>query len=151
MNCKYNTDDIVKWHYFTLKEMTRSSTATKLGIDNTPNKLIINNLNDLVTNVLDPLREAYGKPIRVTSGYRCEALNKAVKGVKNSQHMKGQAADITPLEYKYINEFIEFVRNWCLSHEFDQCIIETSKTGKWIHISWRNENRRKKLFNMTVK
>ena len=140
----------MNWKYFTLKEMTRSSTATKLGIDNTPNELIINNLNDLVTNVLDPLREAYGKPIRVTSGYRCEALNKAVKGVKNSQHIKGQAADITPLEYKYINEFIEFVRNWCLGHEFDQCIIETSNTGKWIHITWRNENRRKKLFNMFV-
>lgn len=140
----------MNWKFFTLKEMTRSSTAEKLGIDNTPNELIINNLDDLVTNVLDPLREAYGKPIRVTSGYRCEALNKAVKGVKNSQHIKGQAADITPLEYKYINEFIEFVRNWCFGHEFDQCIIETSKTGKWIHITWRNENRRKKLFNMFV-
>lgn len=140
----------MNWKYFTMKEMTRSSTAAKLGIDNTPNELIINNLNDLVTNVLDPLREAYGKPIRVTSGYRCPRLNEAVKGVKNSQHMKGQAADITPLEYKYINEFIEFVRNWCMDHEFDQCIIETSKTGKWIHISWRNENRRKKLFNMYV-
>lgn len=140
----------MNWKFFTLKEMTRSSTATKLGIDNTPNELIINNLNDLVTNVLDPLRESYGKPIRVTSGYRCQILNEAVKGVKNSQHMKGQAADITPLEYKYINEFIEFVRNWCLNNEFDQCIIETSKTGKWIHISWRNENRRKKLFNMFV-
>ena len=140
----------MNWKFFTLKEMTRSSTATKLGIDNTPNKLIINNLNDLVTNVLDPLREAYGKPIRVTSGYRCEALNKAVNGVKNSQHMKGQAADIQPLQYKEIDNFIEFVRNWCLHNDFDQCIIETSKTGKWIHISWRNENRRKKLFNMFV-
>lgn len=138
------------WKYFTMKEMTRSATAERLGFLNTPTEIEKQNLNDLVINVLDPLREAYGKPIRVTSGYRCPRLNEAVKGVKNSQHMKGQAADITPLEYKYINEFIEFVRNWCLSHEFDQCIIETSKTGKWIHISWRNENRRKKLFNMFV-
>lgn len=138
------------WKYFTMKEMTNSSTADNLGFINTPTEIEKQNLNDLVINVLDPLREAYGKPIRVTSGYRCARLNKAVGGVENSQHMKGQAADIQPLQYKEINNFIEFVRNWCLHNDFDQCIIERSKTGKWIHISWRNENRRRKLFSLSV-
>jgi hypothetical protein len=77
-------------------------------------------------------------------------LNKAVGGVENSQHIKGQAADIQPLQYKEIDNFIKFVRNWCLHNDFDQCIIEKSKTGKWIHISWRKENRRRKLFSLSV-
>ena len=138
------------WKYFTMKEMTNSSTADNLGFINTPTEIEKQNLNDLVINVLDPLREAYGKPIRVTSGYRCPRLNKAVGGVDNSQHMKGQAADIQPLQYKEIDNFIKFVRNWCLHNDFDQCIIERSKTGKWIHISWRKENRRRKLFSLSV-
>lgn len=139
-----------KWKHFTMKEMTHSSTADNLGFINTPTEAEKQNLNDLVVNVLDPLREAYGKPIRVTSCYRCPRLNKAVGGVENSQHMKGQAADLQPLQYKDINNFIEFVRNWCLHNDFDQCIIERSKTVKWIHISWRNENRRRKLFSLSV-
>lgn len=137
------------WKHFTMKEMTHSSTADNLGFINTPTEIEKQNLNDLVVNVLDPLREAYGKPIRVTSGYRCPRLNKAVGGVDNSQHIKGQAADIQPLQYKEIDNFIKFVRNWCLHNDFDQCIIERSKTGKWIHISWRKENRRRKLFSLT--
>lgn len=140
----------MNWKYFTMKEMTKSSTAEKLGFINKPLQSDIDNLDELVTKVLDPLREAWGKPIRVTSGYRCPRLNKAVGGVENSQHMKGQAADIQPLQYKEIDNFIEFVRNWCLHNDFDQCIIERSKTGKWIHISWRKENRRKKLFSLSV-
>ena len=139
-----------KWKYFKMKEMTKSSTANKLGIDNTPDELVIDNLNNLVINVLDPLREKWGKPIRVTSGYRCQKLNEAVGGVRNSQHLKGQAADIQPLDYSLIDKFISFVKEWCKHNEFDQCIIERSKTGKWVHISWRNENRRKRCFMMDI-
>lgn len=72
--------------YFTITELTKSSTAAAKGIDNTPSKEIIVNLTTLVDKVLDPLREWYGKPIYVTSGYRCEALNKAVGGVATSYH-----------------------------------------------------------------
>ena len=81
--------------YFTIKELTRSTTAQLRGIDNTPSQQVINNLTALVENVLDPLREAWGAPIHVNSGYRCPALNKAVSGVPASQHMLGEAADIT--------------------------------------------------------
>lgn len=80
--------------YFTVAEMVKSETADRRGIDNRLPKALICNVNGLIDNVLDPLREAYGKPITVTSGYRCEALNKAVGGSKTSEHMKGMAADI---------------------------------------------------------
>lgn len=80
--------------YFSINELTRSATANKLGIDNTPSDTIKKNLEKLINTVLDPLREAWGAPIIVTSGYRCPALNRAVKGSKTSQHVLGQAADI---------------------------------------------------------
>ena len=84
--------------FFTIKELTKSTTAQQKGIKNVPSKEQEQNLIALIENVLDPLREAYGKPIVVTSGYRCPALNKAVGGASNSQHMTGQAADIRTIE-----------------------------------------------------
>lgn len=70
--------------YFTLRELIKSDTAIRCGIDNNPTKEEIANINNLIDNILDPLREAYGRPIIVTSGYRCERLNKLVKGSKTS-------------------------------------------------------------------
>ena len=75
--------------YFTINELCASSTAARLGIRNIPNEEIKSNLIALVDNVLDPLRTSYGKPIIVSSGYRCLALNQAVGGSKTSQHVKG--------------------------------------------------------------
>ena len=80
--------------YFTINELTRSATAARLGIDNSPTDTVRKNLEKLINTVLDPLREAWGAPIIVTSGYRCPKLNKAVGGAKTSQHVYGQAADI---------------------------------------------------------
>ena len=141
----------MNWKYFTLKEMTRSSTAEKFNIDNTPSTYIVENLDRLVTNVLDPLRYSWGKPIRVTSGYRCFLLNQMVGGVKNSQHLSGKAADIQPLNYKDIDKFIDFVKDWCLHNDFDQCIVEKSNPGKWIHISYNDPSlNRRKFFSLNV-
>ena len=87
----------------------------------------------LVDNVLDPLREAYGKPIRVNSGFRCPALNKAVKGSATSDHMTGRAADITggsPAENKKLFYMIQE-----LELPFDQLIDE--KHFSWVHVSYR--------------
>ena len=81
--------------YFTIKELTRSDTARHLGIDNTPPASAVMALNELVDHVLDPLREAWGGPIHVNSGYRCPELNKIVGGTPTSQHQRGEAADIT--------------------------------------------------------
>ena len=83
--------------YFTITELTKSLTAIRRNIDNTPSGEIKKSLTALVDNILDPLREAYGKPIIVTSGYRCDKLNRAVKGAASSQHVKGEAADIRTL------------------------------------------------------
>ena len=84
--------------YFTLKEMTKSDTAIRRRISNVPNEQEKQNIYQLVEKILDPLREAYGKPIIVSSGFRCEKLNTAVGGSKTSQHKTGQAADIRSLE-----------------------------------------------------
>ena len=81
--------------YFTIHELTKSTTAKKLGINNTPSEEELHNIRTLIEVVLDPLRQAWGRPILVNSGYRCGALNKAVGGAKTSHHLKGMAADIT--------------------------------------------------------
>ena len=82
--------------FFKLSELTRSATAQHLGIDNIPSEEAVKNLSHLVWNVLDPLRKRWGSAIIVNSGFRCEALNKAVGGAKASYHRLGMAADIRP-------------------------------------------------------
>lgn len=129
--------------HFTFQELTKSATAKRKGIDNSPSLQVRANLAALVENVLDPLREAYGKPIVVTSGYRCEKLNRAVGGAASSQHVKGQAADIrsvqdTPEENKKLYDLI--VK---LGLPFDQIINEYNYD--WVHVSYGPRHRRQKL------
>ncbi len=80
--------------YFTIQELTASATALREGIDNRPPKCAYHLLHVLVDQLLDPIREAWGEPIVVSSGYRCKQLNELVGGVKNSHHILGCAADI---------------------------------------------------------
>lgn len=127
--------------YFTMTEMYRSATAAAKGIDNTPPAAIRDNLLSLVDNILDPLRALYKKPIKVNCGYRCPALNRAVGGVPTSQHMTGQAADITggsPAENKKLYNLIKKL-------PFDQVIYEFG--GQWIHVSFSLQNRRQALIS----
>ena len=84
----------IKSDFFSLEEFTRSSTAKRLKIDNTPSDEVIRNIQYGVQMVLDPLRRILQAPIIITSGYRCAKLNKAVGGVANSWHTKGNAADL---------------------------------------------------------
>lgn len=127
--------------YFTIAELCKSDTAVRKNIDNSPTSEIINNLKQLVRYVLDPLREKYGKPIRVNGAYRCPELNKAVGGSKTSQHMTGQAADITvgspDNNKKLFNLIIE------MNLPFDQLIDE--KNFRWIHVSYSNKHRKQIL------
>lgn len=81
--------------YFSFQEMERSETAYRHGIDNTAPEGARRNIAVLVDRVLDPLREAWGKPLTVTSGYRCQELNRIVGGAKTSHHLRGMAADIS--------------------------------------------------------
>ena len=124
--------------HFTIEELTRSTTARLNGIDNTPSHQVIDNLKALVDNVLDPLREAWGKPIHVNSGYRCPALNKAVGGVPASQHMRGEAADITAGSREANRQLYSLMRQ--LKLPVDQAINEYD--FRWIHVSYGPRHRR---------
>ena len=135
------------WKYFTLDELIHSDTADRLGIDNSPTSEAVSNLDDLVTNVLDNLRDGWGRPIIVTSGYRCKELNAAVGGTRNSQHHKGQAADIVSNDF---DEFRRFVRRWCKDNDFDQCIFEHSGNSEWIHISYVEDRNRRQVLDLNV-
>lgn len=129
--------------HFTIHEMCKSATAKRHGIDNTPNDEQKACLKELVEKILDPLREAWGAPIIVDSGYRCQRLNKIVNGSPTSQHMIGQAADIhtvkdTPAENKKLFQLIQQ-----LKLPFDQLIDEHD--FNWVHVSYGPRNRRRIL------
>lgn len=127
--------------YFTMQELCKSDTANRLGIWNWPKEqYIFDNLESLVYNVLDPLREQLNMPVIVNCGYRSKETNIAVGGVKNSQHIKGEAADIRcanlPLMWKILKTM-----------NVDQCIYYR-KRG-FIHVSYvtRRENRNQYILN----
>ena len=115
--------------YFTLEELTKSETALSYGIDNTPPERFVPNLHRLM-DYLDRVREAYGKPIRVSSGYRCRDLNRAVGGADDSQHKQGLAADLVVPDMEHLMAVIRKLGG------FDQLIDERPKgRGRWVHVS----------------
>jgi uncharacterized protein YcbK (DUF882 family) len=127
--------------YFTLKELTRTNT----GKPNTPGSEEQKNLENLVEKVLDPLREIYGKPIRVNSGYRSMEVNLAVRGKATSQHLKGEAADITAGSAAENRRLFEMLANG--GYVFDQLIDEENYS--WIHVSLkRNGVNRKQILHL---
>lgn len=138
--------------YFKLEEFLRSDTAIRKKIDNSPSWEVVNNLSRLAA-FLDELREAWGSGIRVSSGFRCYALNNAVGGVQGSAHQYGNAADISPVNGK-MNEFEAFLKKWLKGRKFDQCIWETSKStgGRWVHFSlYSNKGEQRcKMFGLTA-
>lgn len=122
--------------HFTIEELCASQTAKAKGISNTPNMQQMINLVYLTASVLEPLRVAMGEPIKIGSGFRCQQLNKAVGGVTNSQHMKGQAADICiDGDIKKGKKWFAYIRDHL---PFDQLIWEKNpKTGNyWVHVSF---------------
>lgn len=133
--------------YFTIKELTKSSTAEAKGINNTPTPEIKANLERLVEKVLDPLREKYGKPIIVNSGYRCPELNKAVGGSKTSDHMNGFSVDITASSKKENAILFQIIKD---NFDFDQLIWEkgNSEYPDWVHVSYNPNRLRKQVLKM---
>ena len=135
--------------WFKLEEFLISKTAKKKSIDNFPSWEVVEHLSELAW-FLDDIRDVWGSGIIITSGFRCEALNKAVKGVKTSIHKIGYAADIYPSNGKF-EEFKIVVKNWIEDKNFDQCIIEkNSNDDQWIHIGLYNNKgqQRHELFNL---
>lgn len=141
--------------YFTINELCHSDTAIELGIENTPNDEIKSHLVQLVEELLDPLRIAWGSAIQVTSGYRCSRLNRALKGSSpTSAHLVGYAADLVPCRGS-ITEFKKFVVKWLKENniKFDQAILETNGKGKqWVHLGLYNlaMKQRKQILNLQV-
>ena len=128
--------------YFTINELCASATATAQHIDNTPTPEIRQNLQTLIDNMLNPIRERYGNPIKVTSGYRCPALNTYIKGSSTSQHMTGEAADLVPTGGR--NDLGAIFRAAIEVGGYDQLILEkpnTKSTG-WVHVSFSTHQRR---------
>lgn len=123
--------------YFTFQEFERSATATRYAIDNRIPDKLKNNVAALVDNVLDPLREAWGAPLTVTSGYRCPQLNKLVGGVATSQHTKGEAADITTGDKANNRRLFQKLIDMGLP--VDQAISENGFS--WLHISHRADGK----------
>lgn len=127
--------------HFTLGELCASTTADAHGIKNTPPLQEAGNLKALAENVLDPLREWYGKPILVNSGYRCPQLNRLVGGANNSQHMKGEAADITAGSKEENRKLLNYIRQHL---PYDQLIDE--KNLSWVHVSFCRDGKNRKQF-----
>jgi len=122
--------------HFTLAELTRTSARDKKTfkpLANEPNAQVVECLTALVDNVIDPLREHYGKPIRVTSGYRSKEVNERVGGAPTSQHTKGEAVDFVCEDMKATFEIIR------TTLPFDQLIWEKgdNKQPQWIHVSFK--------------
>ena len=136
---------------FALSEFVKSQAGDRLGIDNTPSQVVINNLKLLVSNVLQPVRDHYGKTVVVSSGYRSPALNKAVGGAKTSDHMTGCAADIEiPGVANY--DLAVYISN---NLSFTQVILEFYTPGipdsGWVHVSYDSGDLRKQTLTATRK
>ena len=134
--------------HLSLNEVTTSGTAKRLGIDNTPTQEHLNNLKLVAENVFEPIRKHFGKPIKVSSGYRSKALNDATPGSSStSQHCSGEALDLdqdgmtTGVTNKMVFDYIKDNLN------FDQLIWEfgTDSNPDWVHVSWESTGKQRKM------
>lgn len=138
----------IKSEFFTLEELTKSGTATRLGIKNQPGATEIRNLQYGVNMVLDPLRRLYKNPIIINSGYRCQELNKAVGGVANSWHIQGNAVDIhlkDEAEAKTLFNLLKTIPS------VDTVLYEHSKSSTWLHVQWNMNKTPRHHFNYNYK
>jgi len=134
---------------FTLKELTKSDTATRLGLDNTPDDEALENLKTLCEKVLQPVREHYGKSVTVNSAYRSPESNAAVNGSKSSDHCKGMAADI-----EIVGVANADLAQWIMDNlEYTQLILEFYTPGipdsGWVHVSYDPNNLKKQELTAT--
>ena len=149
----YILDKRIVMKFFSIEELTQSATAKRLGIDNTPSDKIKKNLTIFINTVLDPIREDWGSPIIVSSGYRCPELNKAVGGANTSGHQYGYCADLQVKGgMKKIRELADFIFKWMKDHnmKFDELLFEHSGGVTWLHFCWigKDGKQRMKCFDI---
>lgn len=134
-----------------LAEVIRSETAKRSGISNMPTEEHIENFKKLAENVFQPIRDHFGIPIHISSGYRSKALNTAIKGSSSSQHCSGEAIDIdmdaTSITNKQVFDFIKD------NLDFDQLIWEfgTDANPDWVHVSYESTGKQRKQILKAVK
>ena len=139
--------------FFSIAELTQSATAKRLGIDNTPSDNIKKNLTLFIEKVLDPIREDWGGPIIVSSGYRCPELNKAVGGANTSGHQYGYCADLQVKGgMKKIRELANFIFEWMKDHKmkFDELLFEHSGGVTWLHFCWIGKDGKQRMKNFDI-
>ena len=127
---------------FSLEEFTKSQTATRNNIDNTPDEKQIINIRNLCVNVLQPVRDYFLKPVMISSGFRCDLLNQKIGGSPNSQHVAGKAADIE-IHDVHNSELSDWIHSSC---SYDQLILEfydgDNPNSGWVHVSYNAGNNR---------
>jgi zinc D-Ala-D-Ala carboxypeptidase len=134
---------------FSLAELTKSETALRHDMDNTPGPVEIGNLTELAGKVLQPVRDHYAKGVKVNSGFRHPEVNAKVGGSKTSDHCKGQAADIE-IPGVANAELAEWIKD---NLEFTQLILEFYTPGipdsGWVHVSYNPDNLKKQVMTAT--
>jgi len=126
--------------HISYKEATKSNTATRLGIDNTPGDYELTNMQTVAEKIFEPLRAFVGGPIKINSFYRCEELNKAIGGSSRSQHCEGRAIYLDDTFTHATNaEMFNYIKEHL---NFDQLIWEfgTSENPDWVHVSYVSED-----------
>jgi hypothetical protein len=127
---------------FTLYEFLYSDTAERLKLVQFQEQIslsCVDNIKLLCNYVLQPLRDYLGEPVKITSGYRSIQLNNAIKGVKNSEHLQGKAADI---QTRRLKEAFDWIKDNCV---FNQLIWENKQKNVWIHVSYSADNNKKEV------
>ena len=131
--------------YFSIEKLSYSRIAAEKGINNTPTGDVKRSLELLIDKCLDPIREKYGKPITVSSGYRNYLVNQLVGGKATSQHLKGEASDIVGNNDKETRRIFEIAKEL---GNYDQLLFERNKKGSvWVHISYKAEGNRKQCID----
>ena len=128
--------------HISYKEATHSDTAKRKGLKNKPKAEHIENMELIAEKVFEPLREWVAAPIKVNSMFRCTELNTAIKGASRSQHMNGQAIDLTSMGGKTNLEMFHYIKD---NLDFDQLIWEFGAEPKWLHVSYKSEDNRKQV------